>query len=621
MNIDYFIKGNKVKAPFNHKQLAIQLNFDKDSPDARLDLNKWRFVDETANVIYKEFQAGLTGGTGIFEGIPFDIAISNKNQTIKFENYLDLTDGETILGCEDVECNSKEKGGIDWLNTIADSFTFEYLHLETGFLPSSKFVAVPYVINTIPNYREALIALISAQFLLFHLGEQAIILTEHLTGTANPFQAADAAKLIIRVIYLLGLLIAFVKLIKDLLDLIIQPVKYHKGMYVRDLMDAACGHLGLQWSSSILQSTQYNNLFIIPRKLQNPPNAKDDRILGFTSPDIDQNGYFEGTFGDLLRSLKTIFNGKILINNGVLQFERVDFNNSSASYVIPDVLTETFGTNASEINSNTLIEFAYDVNDKNTIQEWDGTSCQVVVEPLTVVNGDMRLLQNLKQVSIPFALAKRKEELTLPENILKTFLNAVSGVMNALIKVANAAIKVVNAISKVLNKIKKVLNTVGLKINIKIGTLKPIPKQNFGQIISDRIGMMLLENDFITVPKICIVEQGKTDRETDISTDTKTYLNARYLYDNFYSVDSFVPTTSTPNANQWLRKRIEKCPFTFTDYLTVRANNKIFDVDGNIAKIESLKWNIWEQTAEIEYRINKLYTNNLKENIYESKGF
>ena len=74
-------------------------------------------------------------------------------------------------------------------------------------------------------------------------------------------------------------------------------------------------------------------------------------------------------------------------------------------------------------------------------------------------------------------------------------------------------------------------------------------------------------------------------------------------------------------GNQWIRKKISNVPFTLQDFVMVKENNRIFDVNGNTAKIENLKWNPWDNLAEIEYRINKKYTNNLILKTSEGQGF
>ena len=52
----------------------------------------------------------------------------------------------------------------------------------------------------------------------------------------------------------------------------------------------------------------------------------------------------------------------------------------------------------------------------------------------------------------------------------------------------------------------------------------------------------------------------------------------------------------------------------FSDYDKLRLNNKIIDSNGvDIGNIDSLEWNpITEIATRIDFRINKVYTANLK---------
>jgi hypothetical protein len=624
----YFVAGQEV-TPFNHKELSLELNFDKDSTDSRVSINKWRFVNEGADIVYKRYADGLSGGTGIFEGIPFQIVVADGANQFTFEQYLDLTTSDAVISCDNIESESRNRAGVDWLNTIADSFTFEYLNERTTFLPDNKFVAVPYVLNSIPNYKEVMLVSITMAFSAEQLSAQLSDLSGILSALSNPFSApADFIKAVFKIIYIITLIVTLIKLINDLIDLIIQPVKYHKGMYVRDMIDAACSYLGLTFESTILKQGTFLDTFIIPRKFDNPIDLDNNKtvrqkalgILGFTRANAAQTGYFEGSFGDLLRAMKVAFNGKIILQDNVLRLEREDYNTSTAKYVIPDIYSPAYTTNANELISNYVVDFQTDVNDKNTIQDFRGNIVRAYTSPKTVVNRDMVLTQGFESKSIPFALARRKENLTFPERILKGFLDAITKIINAIIKVVNALTVILRVISRAINSLSKVLKLVGIPLKIKIPLIKTIQPVNFGQIVNDRVGMLSIENDSILVAKIMLLQRGATDRQNKIYANNIAIFNAKYLYDNFHFIQSFVPNSSGVH-NQWLRKSITNVPFCFEDYQLLQDNNEVFTIDGKKARIESLRWNVWKQTAEIDYRYNELYTNNLKVELHEAQGY
>lgn len=620
MQIKYYIDGLESKDPENHKGLELELNFDQDSPNAELTVNRWHFVNENAQKINDYIASGLTGGFGMFQGLPFDLVISDGATSEMFKMYLDLTDGAEFATNE-VFCSSKEYSKIQWLNDVADSFTFEYLHEETSHLPSSKFISVPYVINAIPNYRDVFLITLSIAFIADQLQEEISYFSEKLGEAGNPFVSVSAViAFAIHLAYTIALLIALVKLINDIIDLIIQPVKYHKGMYVSELMDSACAHLGLTFESSILKGIIFKDLLLLPEKYENPPDGVDERILGFKTSSASQKGFYNGTFGDLVRALKSMFNGKIVFDGNIMRFERIDYNGSVESYTIPDIRQDFHRYNTDEFFANYLIEFATDSNDKNTVQEYTGTVFQATVSPITYTDVKLRLMKGLKQIALPFALGKRKEKLTVPEKILDAFLSVVGVIFNTLITVSNGVIAIVNAIGDVIDTLGNILSFFGIDNNLEGPDVDPIQPVDFGSILNDRIGMLMLENDSVLVPKALLVERGSNDRANKIYASHKTYLSAKYLWENYHYINSFVPSASMPNANQWKIKTIN-CRFSLNDFLLVKNNNRIFDSNGNKCLIDKLKWNPYNQYAEITYRSNELYTSNLNITTNEGQGF
>jgi hypothetical protein len=276
--------------------------------------------------------------------------------------------------------------------------------------------------------------------------------------------------------------------------------------------------------------------------------------------------------------------------------------------------------NTDEFNSNTYITFQLDSVDKNTYQEFTGNSYQIIIQPQRIVNERLVLMKGLNEVRVPFARAIRKNNLTAPERVLDAFLKGVGKILGALIKAVNAVIRVINTIIKLINKIIQSFKTLGIRIKFQLPPIPLITAPDFTKIISNRIGMMKIESDIINVPKIAIVDVSSNPKQTKINASNATLVSAKYLYDNFYNIDSFLPSSEKPNGNQYIIKQYEKVPFIFQDYLKVKTNNIIFASDGKEAEILSLKWNVHEQKADLTIRVNQLYTNNLTFSEYEPTG-
>jgi hypothetical protein len=231
----------------------------------------------------------------------------------------------------------------------------------------------------------------------------------------------------------------------------------------------------------------------------------------------------------------------------------------------------------------------------------------------------MSLLRGLQEESIPFALAKKKTELTFIEEVLSVFLKAIQLVFDVLAAVINGAIAALNALISVINKIIKALKTIGIKIGKPVGKLQGITPPQIGNLIDNRIGMMKLESDYINVPKIMLLNQNSKDVNTKLTDENEAQVNARYLFENYHYFKSFVSINGQPD-NQHLYRNSDKFPFSFENYEESLRNNVIFTPDGLSGRCLSLKFNPQAQTATCNYKQRKHYLSNLKLQIYEPDG-
>jgi len=609
---NFYLNNSLANPPKNWQELSIDVNFDKDRTSQQVSITDWEFVKENSQFIDRWIENGLNGGVGALEGIPLRIELDRNGVIEKpFDGYIDLEQSSN-LSCDQSSVKSVEKYQIDWLNDVADSFTYEYLFRSTGEITKNDFVFVPYVINSIPNYTQSAVCLLSVYVLsneLKNVIEQVKQLTIDLS---NPFTTANGVlKAVLLVAYIAILIVSLIKLLKDMIYYLIQPVKYHAGMYAKTLLEKGAAHLGLNFKSDIFNQAPYDKMFILPEKFYNPLENKSSTIFGFLTPNKNsQEGFYKGTFGDFLRAMKNQFNAKIVIDGNDLILVRRDINLSTPQFTLPDIDNPFYTLNANECISNYYIKFQTDLSDKNTIQQYAGTAFQVILQPKVINHKEMVLLKRLEHVDIPFALAKRKESLTLPEEIFKGFFDVFSLLLNGIISVVNAIISLANKVVKLLNKIIKALKVVGIKVNWQI---KPIPKVKYvslGNLIENRIGMLMLETDQFNIAKCMILSESSQPKFTKLAISNSSSLTAKALYDGFHYTNSFIPTTDRPNANQYIIKRYEKVPFCYDDYVNVKKNNYIFTKDG-VAEVMSLKWNTYNQYADLDIRINKLYTNNL----------
>lgn len=611
--------------PANIDEMFIELNFDRDKGTFVKSFGEQQIevvaeLNKQLLKIIEDAKAGL--GKGVFVGPEYKMEIQQGSTTnLIFDGYVDLVD-DAEFGEIKSNVKIKEKLSIDALNDLANSFTFEYLFKETGDITEADFDFIPYVLNSVPNYKEAAIVAVG----LFMIQEQLKGCITQITmigqSLANPFEITAVIRLITYIAYLVLLLIAVVKMVKTIVTLIIQPVKYHAGMYALKMCQKASEYMGYTFKSpDFLESSTWVDLFVLPEKFANPTNPIDDRILGFTTPvETVQEGFYKGTFGDLLEALKRMIKGKIVITaDKTIYLVTQNYNVSVPEYQLPDLYQPNFKLNANEIKSNYLIEFATDTIDKNTIQNYIGTRYQVLTQPISSSSDDINLLKGLEIASIPFALATRKETLTTPEKIVDEFLDVFDGIINGLINGVNTVIDVVNTIIDTVNNIIDALDFVGINVDWEIPTIPTLAPVSLGSLIDNRVGMLNIEIDSTGVAKIFLMKKGIAAKFNKIYADNSTTVSAKNLW-QFHKVISFVPSSEYPKGNQWIINTFENVPFEFINFLQVSYNNRIFDALGNEAEIDNLKWYFIRQYAEMVVRFNETYDTTRKEIYIEANG-
>ncbi len=624
------INGILVEPAVNQNEVEIELNFDVNDPDSKgvVTSNAWEWSRDdsggAATIINNYVDDGTSGGLGIFEGLPFTSVVQDTTGTVQvYDGYLDLADESTEFACDKVTTTSRLRGGNDWLTDRADNVLFSILECKNEITDADK-IQIPYIVSSIPNFREFAIMTLTSFVIVAQVREMGKEIAKVIADVGSITSAiAGIIKVVVLVIHFTLLIIALIKLIKDMKNVLIQPVKYHTGMKLLRQLEAGAQHLGMEFESTIFNDPDIRDAVIIPAKNQtfdNQNGKKGFRFLrGNLKPSVTERAYFDGSYGDLLRLCLDAFNAKLILGDNVIKMERVDKNTSQANFVLPDVEQKTKLTNAFEINSNYIIRFATDSTDTNTTDEYKGTIVQIVTSPKAIKNKDMVLMKGLKRVSIPLALAKRKEELTSIEKVFKTLANAVGPLVNGVITIINGIINLRATIISKIRKFLKRLKTIGIKISFNPRTLSTIPSFDPDKI-ENRIGMMKLSADFFTRPKILSLDIASTPRQTKIKANNRTIWSGKGLWDNFHFVNSFVPGKGRRNANQWLRFSAVIADFCAAQFLLVKDNNLIFDRDNNIGKIESLLWNLKKSTANISWRVNKLFTSNLQETITEPDG-
>lgn len=580
--------GLIISEPRNWEELEIEKNFLDRNDDVNINISSLEFAGEEAKNIVDRILSGLSGGVGVFEGDEYTIEVGEVGAPIYiFDGYLDFTEGAEIRGCNEVTVALKKKEGGDWLNDVADAFSFRYL-FDEGVITSNDFIKVPYVINYIPDG----VQLVTLSISLFMMTKELISAIRSIaeaagdvTDAATPVvgvgvgagavvvTAADLGNFILVVIklvayiaYTIAIVIAIKNLIEDIIAQLLPKKRFHLGMRLYDLFRKGAEYLGLSFSSQLL--TERFEWVVIPSKGHKGGEKPTGFVGAWQESGVPNANDGFDTFGDLIRVWSRALNADYKIVNGVFYFERVDFWDSVGNYIIPDFFTDqsqlkdVFKLNTDEIVANYNINWAYDTQDQNTLDNQSGRVFQAILEPNATNKPELVNLKNLQEVGIPCSLGLRKNSLTAVEEVLKglaSFVDSVTGFFGS-------------------------------------GT-------NFGAQIENRKGALLLSSDFLTIPKVVVMQGSK------LAKDQREKLAARKLWEDLHFINSFAEVNG--EHNQYYRFENVKVPFCLGDFVNLLNNNSCKTTEGEEAKIESLKWTIWENTAIISFRVKKKYTNNL----------
>lgn len=674
-----------------------------------------------------------------------EITYSNGTQrTLNY--YVDLTDGLKIskdgvqVGLKLYEGLDWLNDRVDGF-----TFQSIYDGLTDKSVMTSKFVYVPYVINNTVTGMEVFTTVLTMSTMVLQIIKEITSLSKQIALLIAVDFVGDIGVLVgalIELAYVVALLVALIGILTDFVLTIIQPIKYQVGMYIKDLLEIASNHLGLSFSSSVFSSAPLKDLVILPQKyeLKVQPDelvsfgkmsttvqtfinsvpalgtvltdfAQDiidlifeaiqdlsdnvvslgtgiflGKLKGYPSVAIaqasDAVGFPSATGGDILMLAKQLINGKIVIKNGTLYLEPREYNLSSALYQLPPVRKDWVGYNTNEFYATQIFSFDKDLNDKNVIDNYAGTSYEVYQKPDVIVNEKLVLTKSMNRIDIPYARGINKKSLTTPEQMVQymtSFLgyfvdsaNAIVNTMNSIIDLVNDIVPniltaitdlftgVINWFIDIINDIiapleipyvsipSSIIDAFAAAIYLVLGIASANPFVLLGSILlsfdvlfgaitiptsedllgPDRVDCLMMENDMMDTPKIVHIAELDDNRMAKLSVINPVVVRAKYFYDNFYGTNNFVPNANgehnqyeiiTPALNKPGDEN--KIPFTAEDMELLISDNKFLDDNGEVCLLDTMKFYVEQGFAFLTYRKKKIYTNNLKLKTSEPTGY
>ena len=412
-NITFEIDGQPGGTPANLPEinLSAQWGTREGQTEQEISTTSIDFVLEDAKRLNEHVDDGLSGGVGIFEGVPYKINLDNQNI---FDGYIDLTNDAQFVERERVLANIVKTDGADWLNDVADGFSFGYLR-EKNFIVSSDFETIPYVLNYRP---EAFIVgqLTIAIFLLSKELAQGIrqiaLETANLIALIPKFNFAgpvidlgqifaQSIRLTAQIIHTGAVVFALIQSIKDMINQFFPPVRRYLGMKEKRMFETGLKYLGLEFKSTIFDDPIWKDATFLPSKGKRGGLFGNTRADDYGNPNLQSAVY---NFGDFIRVMLTKYNGDFKITDGVFQFERRDYWDKLSTYILPNVETNQttrmseLSYNTSEFVKNYFISFEYDTQDQNTLDNDAGRNYQIIANPSATNNEKLRIGKGLAQV-------------------------------------------------------------------------------------------------------------------------------------------------------------------------------------------------------------------------------
>jgi len=578
-NITIELNGKTLNLPVEWQDIQVEATFVNEtqggeitgSQQANITFEKFTFVNQAAKEIRDYIAAGLTGGEGIFAGPTFKMsAFDAFNNLVVFNGMLDLTSDYLQVHTAKVECTIAQ---VDGLNNFADrvrGLSYGYLY-DIGAITSSDFVNIQYVVERKSQGVELVLTGVTLFLLTKELIEAIKDLSKNisnvvaiatggtpLTGLPASFALALAFTLI-QAAYTALIIIAIIKIIQDLIARLLSPVRNHKGMLWRTMLEKACTHLGYKFVSPI---AELDSVYFLPSK------PDEDKPIQVGIPKPSDFGYIaEECFSLAMKA----FNGKIAILNGNevhLRSENDPFWKKTSTYQLPSLNVESIRYNTEDLRANRFVAFLTDVSDEWTTNNFKGTNYLVITTPKLVTDQKRVRITGLDQVQIQAALGNRKDTLTTLEILIKAVASTADGLINFF--GANS---------------------------------------NLAGLVNRKLGMLKVSSNVHSISKLLYLN---SDRK--LPANHRDLWSAKVLYQKYHNYKSFV---ANDFGGQYELYQDIKVPFGLDQFLALIQNRFFRNFDGRQAQADAIRWNISKDTAQMDYRVQQVYTKNLKETFVE----
>jgi hypothetical protein len=432
--IRYFLNGTECN-PANKDSVNYVFNFeDRRISQLELSVDTLEFVNEDRIAIKSWIET-----YGYFIGMPLDIKYSN-GTIVKY--ILDFQDPAFREKERSYKVKLKKYKGVDNFFDNADGMAFNLVNWSPSDFSKVDYVIIP---EGQANY---FISLMLATFALSQEIAKAVDeiqqsiadLIKASTPVGLPVPAPDFGAIIVagiklaaRVAYAIFIVIALVKLLTEIINVIFPVIRQFKAIKVKTLFEKSCAFLGYSVSSTLLNALTPLTILPVPLK-----SKKNSWFLELIAPNTlaYTNGYPSSrdsvkTLGQLISALEDTFNAKIKVSNGLVTFEQENFFLQTPNtgllnaFNLQSELQSEHSLNTDEIFKRLVVQYQTDPTDFNTFDDTFQSLFEISSEVENSPDRALELIKGYDLINIPFARGTNKGSLNFLERSAKVLAQAV----------------------------------------------------------------------------------------------------------------------------------------------------------------------------------------------------
>jgi len=360
-------------------------------------------------------------------------------------------------------------------------------------------------------------------------------------------------------------------MVKELIDTLFPIPKKHRGIKLKRILEVGCDFAGYEFIPSSM-IPELDELYILPRKTEagriNIPNSETG---------LPVSGGPLYTLGKCVGLVKDLFNAKVKITDDnkvyIEPLKNKGFWELDSAYEMPPIKVDIDKYNTNELVGTKVISFTIDNDNYWDLDNYKGTSYEVKTLPTAYTDFRKVLIKGLTELTFPVALGTRKKQGSILERTFKTFAK-VADSLSVIFKTNNDFFGTVQAESR------------------------------------DRL--LRTSTDLVNIPKLL-----RLTPELKMQANNRDIWSAKYLYEEYHYVNSFVEDIADDQYNQYKVYQKIKMNASFEDFLKIINNNIATDEDGNRVVFDSILYNFGGGYWEADYRIQYQYTTNLRETYTE----